>query len=114
MLDAAFIRAHLDEVKRNCANRNVTADVDRVGALDDERKRLISEAQAKQQRANEVAQQTGREKDPAVKEQLKAEGRGLKQQVADLEGRRKQVEADLEAVLMTLPNMTHPDAPVGT
>ena len=40
MLDAAFIREHLDAVKANCRNRNVKADVDRVVQLDDERKRL--------------------------------------------------------------------------
>src|SRR5262245_33117797 len=66
MLDAAFVRANLDAVKRNCDNRNVTADVDRVVALDDERKRLLTEAQAVQQRANEVSKKTGQEKDAAV------------------------------------------------
>jgi seryl-tRNA synthetase len=113
MLDAAFVRANLDAVKRNCADRNVTADVDRVVALDDERKRLLTEAQTVQQRANEVAKKTGPEKDPAVKQQLIAEGRTLREQKTKLEDQVKQVEADLHAALLTLPNMTHPDAPVG-
>jgi seryl-tRNA synthetase len=113
MLDAAYIRANLDAVKRNCANRNVTADVDRVVAVDDERKRLISEKQVLQQRANEVSQQIPREKDPAAKQRLIAEGKELRAKVAELEKREKQVEADLEAVLVTIPNMSHPDAPVG-
>ena len=55
MLDPAYIREHLDEVKANCRNRNVQADPDRVVALDDERKRLIAEAQALQQRHNELS-----------------------------------------------------------
>ena len=41
MLDVAFIRDHLDAVKANCKNRNVSADVDRVVALDDQRKQLV-------------------------------------------------------------------------
>ena len=45
MLDPQFIRDNLDAVKANCKNRDVTADVDRVVALDDERKRLISAMQ---------------------------------------------------------------------
>jgi seryl-tRNA synthetase len=114
MLEAAFIRDHLDAVKTNCANRNVQVDVDSVVRLDDERRRLISEAQTLQQRANAVAKQTGPEKDPAVKQQLISEGKALREQVATLEKQRKQVEADLDAVLLTIPNMTHPDAPVGT
>src|SRR5262249_14290104 len=114
MLDAAFIRAHLDDVKRNCANRNVTADVDRVVALDDERKRLAGERQDLQHRAKEVQQRTSKEKDPTAQQQLIEAGRALRGQIGEVEQREKQVEADLVAVLLTLPNMTHPDAPVGT
>lgn len=41
MLDSQYIRDNLDAVKANCKNRNVNADVDRVVALADERKRLM-------------------------------------------------------------------------
>jgi seryl-tRNA synthetase len=114
MLDAAFIRDNLDAVKTNCRNRNVKADVDRVVQLDDERKRLVQETQVLQQRQNEVAKLTGKEKDPAKRQELIAEGKGLKEKVASLEKQAKQVESDLHAALLTIPNMTHPAAPVGT
>jgi seryl-tRNA synthetase len=114
MLDINFIREHLEEVKANCRNRNVQADVDRAVQLDDERKRLVQEAQTLQQRANEVAKQTGKEKDPAKKQALIEEGRKLREQVAALEARRKQVEDERDGVLRTIPNLSHPDAPVGT
>src|SRR5689334_5842932 len=80
MLGASFIREHLDEVKANCRNRNVKADVDRVVQLDDERKRLVQQTQTV----------------PGTEKQL------------------RQVEADLRAALATIPNMSHPEAPVGT
>ena len=48
MLDRQYIRDNLDAVNTNCKNRNVTADVDQVVALDDERKRIISALQLKQ------------------------------------------------------------------
>jgi seryl-tRNA synthetase len=113
MLDAAFIRDHLEAVKANCRNRNVPADVDRVVHLDDERKRLISEAQVLQQRANEVPKLIPKEKDPTKKQELIAEGKRLREQVGAIEKQIKQVEADLHGALQTIPNMTHPDAPVG-
>jgi seryl-tRNA synthetase len=113
MLDAAFIRANLDAVKTNCANRTVKADIDGIVRLDDERKRLVSEAQVLQQRANEVQKSVSKAKDAAARQQLIAEGKSLREQVDALEKQRKQVEADLHALLMTVPNMTHPDAPVG-
>jgi seryl-tRNA synthetase len=114
MLDAQFIREHLDAVKANCVNRNVCADPVRVVQLDDERKRLIQETQTLQQRANEVAKITSKEKDPAKKQALIQEGRDLRATVAGLEAKGKQIQVDLRAALITIPNMTHPEAPVST
>jgi seryl-tRNA synthetase len=113
MLDAQFIRDHLDEVKTNCRNRSVQADVDRVAQLDDERKHLVQQIQSLQQRQNEVSKLIPKEKDLDKKQALIQEGRSLREQVANLETRLKQVEADLRAVLLIIPNMSHPDAPVG-
>ncbi len=112
MLDAYFIRENLDAVKANCAHRTVKADVDRVVALDDERKRLVQETQVQQQRGNEVSKLIPKEKDAAKKQEFIAEGKRLREGTAVLEKQLKQVEADLKAVLLTIPNMTHPDAPV--
>jgi seryl-tRNA synthetase len=114
MLDAQFIRDNLAAVKTNCHNRNVKADVDRVVQLDDERKRLVQETQTLQQRANAVAKLTGPEKDKDKKQALIQEGRSLREQVAAGETRIKQVEEELRSVLAAIPNMSHPDAPVGT
>jgi len=114
MLDAAFIRDHLDAVKANCRNRNVHADVDGVVRLDEERRRVLQETQTLQQRQNEVKKLTPQERDPAKKESLIQEGRGLREQVTALEARIKQIEGELRTLLMTIPNMSHPSAPVGT
>jgi seryl-tRNA synthetase len=114
MLDAQFIREHLEAVKANCANRNVKADVDCVVQLDDERKRLVQETQTIQQRQNELSKLIPKEKDKDKKQALVQEGRELREKVAGLETQSKQVEADLRAALLTIPNMSHPDAPVGT
>jgi seryl-tRNA synthetase len=114
MLDAAYIREHLNEVKQNCHNRNVTADVDAVVRLDDERKRLAQETQQVQQRQNEVSKLIPKEKDPQKKQELIQEGRQLREKVAGLEEQSRRNQAELRAVLYTIPNMSHPDAPVGT
>jgi seryl-tRNA synthetase len=114
MLDAAFIREHLDAVKTNCRNRNVKADVDRVVQVDDERKRLIQQTQMIQQRQNEVSKLIPKEKDPARKQELIAEGKRLREEVAGLEKQLKEVQEQLHSALLTIPNMTHPEAPIGT
>jgi seryl-tRNA synthetase len=113
MLDAAYIREHLDAVKVNCANRNVKADVDRVVQLDDERRRFAGETQRVQQRQNEVSKLIPKEKDAARKQELIAEGKTLREQAGVLEKQQKLAQEELHAALLTIPNMTHPDAPVG-
>jgi seryl-tRNA synthetase len=113
MLDVQFIRDNLDAVKTNCKNRNVACDVDRVVQLDDRRRQLISETQVQQQRANEVSKLIPKEKDAAKKQELIAEGRKLREEVGAADAQLKQVEADLKAAVSAIPNMTHPDAPIG-
>jgi len=113
MLETAFIRENLVAVKANCRNRNVRADVDVVIRLDDERKRLVQETQTLQQRQNEVSKLIPKEKDKDTKQALIQEGRQLRERVAALEGQMKQVESDLKAALAVIPNMSHPEAPVG-
>ena len=115
MLDAAFIRDNVQAVKDNCRNRLAThAQVDQVVELYDRWKKLTTESNNAQARANQVSKQIGPEKDPARKEELKAEGKRLREQNAALEAEVKKVNADLHAALLTIPNMTHPDAPVGS
>jgi seryl-tRNA synthetase len=114
MLDVAFIRENLDAVKANCRNRNVNADVDRIVAIDDRRKQIIHETQLVQQRQNEISKSIPKEKDAARKQELIKEGKDLRGQVVQLEEQVKSVEAELRQAVMTIPNMTHPDAPVGS
>jgi seryl-tRNA synthetase len=113
MLDVQFIRDNLDAVKQNIQNRAVSADVDGIITLDDQRKDLLQKTQLLQQRQNEISKLIPSEKDKEKKQVLVQEGRGLRDQVGALETQVKQVEEDLRLVLMGIPNMTHPAAPVG-
>lgn len=113
MLEASFIRDNLAAVKANCENRAVTVDVDQIVKLDEDRRSLASKTQAIQQRQNELSKQIPQTKEKAAKDALIAEGKSLREQVANLDAQLKQAEADLKAALLQVPNMTHPEAPVG-
>ena len=43
-----------------------------------------------------------------------AEGKRLREEAPGQEKQVKEVQDQLHAALLTIPNMTHPDAPVGT
>lgn len=115
MLDAAFIRDHLEAVKANCTNRLVKADVERVVQLDDERRkyqRQFDELKAQQNQLTEQIKLAGKDKEK--REALVTQSRGMKPQLEEIELNLKRIEDELRAVLVTIPNMTHPAAPVGT
>lgn len=114
MLDAGYIYGNADAIKANCRNRNVTCNVDRVVELVFSRKNILQELQATQQRQNEISKLVAKEKDPLSRAKLIEEGRGLRdQQGGVLEVRLKEIEIELRQLLLTIPNLTHPDAPVG-
>ena len=112
MLDRRFIVENPELVKQNCANRNVTVDVDRFVQLEQQRKATQSEIDELNRKANEVSKSIGKAKDAAEREARKEEGRQLRERVtaarAELSATQEQ-----EAIHRSIPNMTHPDAPVG-
>lgn len=117
MLDLKFVLNNVDAVKKNCVDRNVPEvvleDLEKVVALETQRRELLQEVEAVRKRQNEVAQATGKEKDPDQRNALIAEGKQLRQQAADREDSLRSLEEEVKARLGSVPNMTHPDAPIG-
>jgi seryl-tRNA synthetase len=113
MLDLKYILQNVDAVRTNCKNRNVAADVERVVGLAERRSRLMQDAEELRKRRNENAQATGREKDAARRQQLVDEGRQLKDRIAAREAELAEAETEIRSEQLKIPNMTHPDAPVG-
>jgi seryl-tRNA synthetase len=117
MLDLKYVVTNAEAVKQNCRNRNAPPDVleevDRVVALESERKELMHEVEEVRRRQNEVAQSTGRERDAGKRAALIEEGKRLKSDVAEREERLRRLEAELTQRLKRIPNLTHPDAPIG-
>jgi seryl-tRNA synthetase len=117
MLDLKYVLANAELVKQNCRNRNmpvsVVEEVDQVVRVESEWKNLLQEVESVRRRQNEVAQATGKEKDPAKRAELIGEGKGLKDEVATKQELLDRLEAEWKRRLGRLPNLTHPDAPVG-
>src|SRR5262249_30829817 len=117
MLDLKYVLSNVESVKQNCRNRNVAPDVlddlDRVLALDSLRREVLQEVETVRRRQNEVAQAVGKERDPARRSELVAEGKRLKDQVGVHEDQLRRLEGELKQKLGRVPNLTHPDAPVG-
>ena len=113
MLDLRFVRENPEAVKENCENRGVEADVDLVVNLADRRSELIQELNQIRRRQNEMARSVGQERDPEKREGLIAESRRMKELIPESEAELAAVEGRLREEMLKIPNMTHPDAPIG-
>ena len=113
MLDYKFIKDNLDAVKENIKNRNMTADADIVVKLYDERTAMVTELQALQQKRNENAQSMKQKLDNDKRQELIAAGKAIKDEIATLEAKLKEIEEKLEEAARQIPNMVHPETPIG-
>jgi seryl-tRNA synthetase len=113
MLDRKFIVDNSEAVKRNCRNRGVPADVDRFLALEDLRREKQAEVENLNRRANEVSKSIGQAKDAAEREARKEEGRTLRERTGQLRAELDALAAEQDAIHRSIPNMSHPDAPLG-
>ncbi|MEE0887071.1 MAG: serine--tRNA ligase [Treponema sp.] len=113
MLDYKFIKDNLEAVKENIKNRNMNADADKVVELYDKRTALVTKQQDLQQQRNENAKSMKQKLDDAKRQELILAGKKIKEDIAEVEKELAQVEIDLDAAARQIPNMIHPDAPIG-
>jgi len=113
VLDLRYIRENAAAVQKNCENRGVEADVGLVVDLADRRSALIQELNELKQRQNELAKSVGRERDEGARRRLIEESRKVKENIPQKEADLSEVEGRLREEQLKIPNMTHPDAPVG-
>src|SRR3990167_9792337 len=106
MLDIKFIRDNIGLVKKNTANRAVKVDIDALLKLDDSRRKLIHEID--ELRANRKSGSKGKPSDEEIK-RLKKVGDDIQAK----EGELKKLESEYAVRLRKVPNLTHPDVPVG-
>ncbi|GAB3770833.1 serine--tRNA ligase [Spirosoma horti] len=119
MLQLNFIRENKDTVlaglgKRNFANAETV--VDDVLTLDQKRRDTQRELDDVLAQSNAKASQIGalmKAGDKAAAEAAKAETAELKVRSKDLADALRQVEVDLQAVLVTIPNIPHSSVPAG-
>jgi seryl-tRNA synthetase len=116
MLSRQFVREHPDEVRRALETKGVDVDLDRILEIDDEWRGLKATGDDLRRQRNEVSREIGELKREGKEEEAEAaieRSSELKAELDELEARADELESELEATLLELPNVPHPDAPVG-
>src|SRR5918995_72324 len=113
VLDLKYIRENAKAVEENSRNRGVETNVGLVVELADRRSELIQESNELKQRQNEMARSIGRERDEDARARLIEESRAMKERLPSKERELHEVEDRLRDEQSKIPNMTHPDSPIG-
>ena len=116
MLDAVFVRDHIDEVRRGLQARGLTpdAELEQIVTLETRRRRLIPEIEGLKREQNAAADQVARAKRQGQDASpIFAANKARGQQIKQLEIQLDQVEQQRSALLMTLPNLPHESVPPG-
>ena len=116
MLSRQFVRERPDEVRRALDTKGVDVDLDRVLDIDEEWRELKATGDDLRHQRNEVSRSIGELKQEGKEEAAQAaieQSQELKAELETIEARADKLESELEAALLELPNVPHPDAPVG-
>ncbi len=113
MLDIRYVVNHEEAVAQNVKNRNAKADVAAVVASYKRRNELLTALETTRAEANASAKAMQGKMEPDERQRRIEHGRALKVRVAELEKDTEVLQLELDAAVRQLPNMTHPDTPIG-
>jgi seryl-tRNA synthetase len=111
MLSLQFIRQNPELVRESLAKRGEVSGLDEVLRLDEERRRLIQEAESLRARKKQVSKEIGKMKEKPP--ELLAEMRDTGDSIKSLEAEGERIEGELNELLLRIPNLVHPSVPVG-
>lgn len=108
MLSLDYIRNNKEKVQEAAKNKNRQVDIDKIIALDDERKKLIQQTQILREERNTLA------KEGKPHSALRASrGREIKEQLKKLGDQLVTIHQSLDTLLSYVPNVPLPEVPIG-
>ena len=113
MLDRKYIIQNADAIRTNCQHRGVRCDIDRIIALDQQRLDKLQQAEEYNRQANATSKRIPQAKEDAERKALIEQGRRLREQKEAASKQQDDLEQEILALQATIPNLTHPDVPLG-
>lgn len=113
MLDIKFIRENLDLVKMAAVKKKIKVDLDRLVAVDDTRRELMSQAEAKKAEQNRVSADIASAQDPVVRQQLIAQMQALKAEIQKDDEALKPILEEWQQLMLQVPNIPDMSVPDG-
>ncbi|HEY8531831.1 MAG TPA: serine--tRNA ligase [Limnochorda sp.] len=115
MLDLKWIREHPEETRAALARRGgQLPPIDQLLELDEKRRRLLVTVEEKKAYRNRVSQEIGRARQAGENVEARMqEMREVGEAIRALDDEVKALEAQIQDLLLQIPNLPHPDIPTG-
>ena len=114
MIDIKLLRDHFEDVEKALSTRNEDFDLSKFKTLDTKRRQLLVEVEQLKSRQNAESKKipqmkkAGEDTAPVL-----AEMKELSEKIKGLNSQVSEVEAELNAYLLTIPNIPNPTVPQG-
>ncbi len=113
MLDIKFIRENIEIVKLAATKKHIAVDLDRLVAVDDERRASMQTLETKRAEQKRVSADIVGAQNPTVKQQLITEMQDLKAEIQQDEERLKPIMEEWQALMLQVPNIPDMSVPDG-
>ncbi|MDQ5987279.1 MAG: Serine--tRNA ligase [Syntrophus sp. SKADARSKE-3] len=115
MLDIKFIRQNTELVRKKMLERGIELDMAPFVNLDARRRDILQEVEGLRNDRNTVSKQIGeKKKNKEDASGLIASMGEVSSRIKDLDEELKKIEEDLQAIVMTIPNLPHESVAYGT
>ncbi|WP_088894766.1 serine--tRNA ligase [Leptolyngbya ohadii] len=118
MIDLKQLRENPEAFQKQLSLRG-EFDLSPLLDLDRQQREIEVNRSQLQARSNEIGKLVGQKMKSGAKPDdaeilaLKEEGNQLKAQISDLEGQEREIKAEMERILLTIPNLPDPSTPIG-
>jgi seryl-tRNA synthetase len=113
MIELAYIREHLAEVKQSMMDLNTDAPIDLIIELDERRRSVLAEIETLRAERNRVSKEIPTVKDKDARQSLVVSMREVGEQIKALEAELAPVQQGLDDALLRVPNLPDASVPVG-
>lgn len=114
MLDIKLLRNNFEEVEKALSTRNEDFDLSKFKSMDDKRRQLLAEVEQLKNKQNVESKKipqmkkAGEDVAPVMEEMKK-----LSESIKVLDAQVSAVDAELNAYMLTIPNIPNPTVPAG-
>src|SRR3989344_1405345 len=113
MLDIKFIRENKDIVAAGAKKKHIEIDLDKLLALDDQRRELQVEMDKKRAEQNAASDSIASAKSDDERKQLIASMQGVKEALKSADEKMQEVMKDWRALMVQVPNVPDMSVPEG-